>query len=163
MPASIARKDLAPKLEKDPDFYEKQGIKIHKTGDGEDAGTILRQDPGPLNSLGRMKFNFQNRHAVYLHGTPHVELFGKDARALSSGCIRLKEPLELAQILLKNNPQWTTERIQENIDSVKTKTISFKDKTPIKLLYWTTVIDKKDRVNFYNDIYGLDREWEKML
>lgn len=159
VPASIAEKDLFPKLEKDPEFFEKQGI--HVRGEGE--GAMLRQDPGPLNSLGRMKFNFNNRHAVYLHGTPHAELFGRDDRTRSSGCIRLKEPMELALILLKDNPEWTAEKIQQKIDTVKTITVPMKKRTPIKLLYWTAVVDKQDRVNFFLDIYGLDAVWAKFL
>lgn len=166
VPESIAQKDLFPKAEEDPNFFKKQGIKRHTLGSDEDPEhrvTMLRQDPGPLNSLGRIKFNFQNRHAVYLHGTPHVELFGRDDRTRSSGCIRLKEPMELAQILMSNASEWNAETIQKKIDSLKTQRINTPSKMPIKLLYWTNIVDSKDRVQFYNDVYGLDAEWLKYL
>lgn len=155
VPTSIAEKDLIPKMEKDPEFLSKQGI---HAGDG-----TMRQDPGPLNSLGRIKFNFQNPHAVYLHGTPHQELFGKDDRTRSSGCIRLKDPAELALIFMKNNPEWTPDRLQKRIDSMKTSHVTPPEKTPIKLLYWSAIVDSKDRVQFFNDVYGLDAEWAKLL
>ncbi|MDX1921890.1 MAG: L,D-transpeptidase family protein [Alphaproteobacteria bacterium] len=159
VPSSIAEKDLLPKWEKDPEFLEKQGI--HHRGGGGDG--MLRQDPGPLNSLGRIKFNFQNPFAVYLHGTPHQELFGKDDRTRSSGCIRLKDPAELALIFMKNNPDWTPDRLQKRIDSMKTQRVTPPEKTPIKLLYWSAIVDSKDRVQFFNDVYGLDAEWAKLL
>ena len=159
VPSSIAQKDLIPKLEKDPEFLEKQGI--HNNGQGGDGS--LRQDPGPLNSLGRIKFNFSNPHAVYLHGTPHQELFGRDDRTRSSGCIRLKDPAELALIFMKNNPDWTPDKLQKRIDSMKTQHVTPPEKTPIKLLYWSTIVDSKDRVEFFNDVYGLDAEWAKLL
>lgn len=159
VPSSIAEKDLLPKMEKDPDFLEKQGI--HNNGRAGDG--MLRQDPGPLNSLGRIKFNFSNPFAVYLHGTPHQELFGKDDRTRSSGCIRLKDPAELALIFMKNNPDWTPDKLQRRIDSMKTQHVTPPEKTPIKLLYWSTIVDSKDRVEFFNDVYGLDAEWAKLL
>lgn len=160
VPSSIAEKDLLPKMEKDPDFLEKQGI--HKRGnDGGDG--MLRQEPGPLNSLGRIKFNFSNPFAVYLHGTPHQELFGKDDRTRSSGCIRLKDPAELALIFMKNNPDWTPDKLQKRIDSMKTQHVTPPEKTPIKLLYWSAIVDSKGRVEFFNDVYGLDAEWVDML
>ncbi|MBY0429067.1 MAG: L,D-transpeptidase family protein [Alphaproteobacteria bacterium] len=159
VPSSIAEKDLIPKMQKDPEFLEKQGI--HNNGHGGDGG--LRQEPGPLNSLGRIKFNFSNPFSVYLHGTPHQELFGKDDRTRSSGCIRLKDPAELALIFMKNNPEWTPDKLQKRIDSLKTSHVTPPEKTPIKLLYWSTIVDSKDRVEFFNDVYGLDAEWAKLL
>ncbi len=159
VPSSIAEKDLFPKMEKDPEFLEKQGI--HNNGHSGDGG--LRQEPGPLNSLGRIKFNFSNPFAVYLHGTPHQELFGKDDRTRSSGCIRLKDPAELALIFMKNNPDWTPDKLQKRINSVKTQHVTPPEKTPIKLLYWSTIVDSKGKVEFFNDVYGLDAEWAKLL
>ncbi len=159
VPSSIAEKDLFPKMEKDPEFLGKLGIHHNRhAGDG-----MLRQDPGPLNSLGRIKFNFANPFAVYLHGTPHQELFGKDDRTRSSGCIRLKDPAELALIFMKNNPDWTPDKLQKRINSMKTQHVTPPEKTPIKLLYWSTIVDSKDRVKFFNDVYGLDAEWVKLL
>jgi murein L,D-transpeptidase YcbB/YkuD len=161
VPSSIAEKDLLPKIEADPEFFEKQGIRVSDSKEG--GGRRLRQEPGPLNSLGRVKFNFHNPYAVYLHGTPHAELFGQDDRTRSSGCIRLKNPQELALILMKHDPKWDAENLQKKINSLKTQYVNLPDKTPIKLLYWTVTVDKKDQVQFYNDVYGLDQEWVKVL
>lgn len=161
VPRSIAEKDLLPKAEEDPNYLRKLGIKRRGGSDGGEE--MFRQDPGPLNSLGRIKFNFPNRFSVYMHGTPHVELFDKDDRTRSSGCIRLKEPVELAEILMKHNPDWSAEKIQKKIDSLKTTRTTPPEKTPIKLLYWTTLVDNKDRVQFFLDVYGLDEEWLKLL
>ena len=72
----------------------------------------IRQNPGPLNALGRVKFMFPNRHNVYLHDTPSRELFGRTERAFSSGCIRLERPMELADYLLRGDPSWPPERIR---------------------------------------------------
>ena len=160
VPSSIAEKDLMPKIEEDPEFLRKQGI--HRNG-GDSSESGFRQDPGPLNSLGRIKFNFANSFSVYLHGTPHQELFGKDDRTRSSGCIRLKDPAELALIFMKNNPEWTPDKLQRRINSMKTQHVTPPEKTPIKLLYWSSIVDAKDRVAFFNDVYGLDAEWAKLL
>ena len=165
VPESIAMKDLLPKLEEDPDYLENLGIQMRAAGSAseETSGRGLRQEPGPMNSLGRVKFNFHNRFSIYLHGTPHLELFARDDRNRSSGCIRLKQPEELAAILMKGNPAFENGRLQEKIDSMKTQYVPLPEKIPIKVLYWTVTVDNKNRVQFYNDTYGLDRVWLKYL
>lgn len=160
VPASIARKDLLPQVEDDPYFLTKLGISQHAGTQGE---AMLRQDPGPKNSLGRIKFNFPNRFAVYLHGTPHLELFARDDRTRSSGCIRLKEPEQLAEILMQHDPAYSGENLQKKIDSLKTRHVTPPQHTPIKLLYWTAFPDGQARVQFYNDVYGLDKAWLDLL
>lgn len=164
VPRSIAERDILPKLRKNPDYLEKMGISVRGGEDGEgDIAGRLRQKPGPGNSLGRLKFNFANPHAVYLHGTPHTELFERDNRSQSSGCIRLEKPDDMAMIFLRDDPEWDEKRLQKTIDSVKTVVVKAPEKTPVKLLYWTVDVDDKNNVNFYNDIYNLDKEWLKYL
>jgi murein L,D-transpeptidase YcbB/YkuD len=160
VPRSIAQKDILPKLKDNPEYLESIGISLRGEDDGSgDIAGRLKQRPGPGNSLGRLKFNFHNLHAVYLHGTPHTELFDRDDRTRSSGCVRLQKPDELAMIFLKDQPGWSPDVLQKKIDSVKTITVKAPRRTPIKLLYWTVLVDEKDRVNFFNDVYGLDHDW----
>jgi murein L,D-transpeptidase YcbB/YkuD len=124
----------------------------------------LRQNPGPINSLGRLKFIFKNESSVYLHGTPAIELFKKTHRAFSSGCIRVEKPVELVVRLLdKNVPTYPTERIMEEIEGMKTSYIKLKEPVPIHVLYWTSWVDKTGKVHFRNDIYGLDQDLYQAL
>jgi murein L,D-transpeptidase YcbB/YkuD len=117
----------------------------------------LRQGPGPANALGRVKFMFPNKFSVYLHDTPAQELFGKEARAFSSGCIRLEAPLVLAELLLADNPAWPRSAIDAAVASGREQTITLGAKIPVHLLYWTAWIDPEDGLlNFRDDIYGRD-------
>jgi murein L,D-transpeptidase YcbB/YkuD len=170
VPLKIARKDILPKLKEDPHYLEKQGFvigggKIDPLGKGVNWATMseeefnfrLRQSPGDLNSLGRLKFDFDNDFAVYMHGTPHQDTFGKDIRAESSGCVRLRDPVEIAQILLaKNKDPWDEDCIDEQIDSKKTKWIPFAQPIPLYIVYWTVFTDETGALNFRNDIYDYD-------
>ena len=97
---------------------------------------------------------FPNRFDVYLHDTPARELFGKTARAFSSGCIRIERPLDLAEYLLK--PQWPREMLQAAIDAGTERTVRLPEKIPIHLLYWTVWADEDGTVCFREDIYGRD-------
>lgn len=163
VPRSIAEKDILPKLKQDPEYLEAMGISLRGDESIGDIASRLKQKPGPGNSLGRLKFNFQNPYAIYLHGTPHVELFDRDDRNRSSGCIRLQKPEDLAMIFLKDEPQWTPEILRQKIDSVKTITVKAPQRVPIKVLYWTVLVDDQNRVHFFNDVYGLDRDWAGYL
>ncbi|MBI3420314.1 MAG: L,D-transpeptidase family protein [Proteobacteria bacterium] len=161
VPGSIAEKDILPKLRENPNYLEEAGLEGPENAaelDGASSGQFW-QRPGPDNSLGRIKFNFVNRFGVYLHGTPHVELFDRDDRRQSSGCIRLKKPEELAEILMGNSPDWNEARLQERIDTMKTMHVPPRIKMPIKLLYWTVMMNSQNHVEFYNDVYQLDDPW----
>jgi len=171
VPVKIARKDILPKLRQDPHYLEKLGFVIKGSTDdphGEnidwksiDESTFafkLRQSPGDMNSLGRLKFDFDNDFAVYMHGTPHQELFKKNVRDLSSGCVRLNDPQQVAAILLASNAEpWDVERIDEEIESNKTKWIPLAKPIPIDIVYWTVFADEKGRINFRSDIYDYDQ------
>jgi murein L,D-transpeptidase YcbB/YkuD len=162
VPESIAEKDILPRLQENPDYLEELNMKgpdAERIANGGSLQGAFVQKPGPENSLGRIKFNFPNRFSVYLHGTPHVELFDRDDRRQSSGCIRLKKPEELAEILMGNSGEWSEARIQDRIDSMKTQHITPRLKMPIKVLYWTVMVDSRNRVQFYNDVYQLDDAW----
>ena len=117
----------------------------------------LRQNPGPGNALGRIKFLFPNKHSVYLHDTPNRGFFKKAQRNFSHGCIRVEKPLELAEFVLSSNPSWTQNTIQSSINKMKTKTVHLDKSITVYILYFTTWVDNEGTVNFHKDIYGLDK------
>lgn len=117
----------------------------------------LRQKPGRQNALGRIKFLFPNPHAIYLHDTPNKELFDRANRAYSSGCIRLQDPMDFADILLKNS-QWTPEKIRAAANKSKESWVNPPNETPIYLVYWTTWADAQGQIKFAQDIYNLDNK-----
>lgn len=116
----------------------------------------LRQDPGPKNALGRVKFMFPNPHLVYLHDTPSVENFERSERAFSSGCIRIEQPLELATQLLGSSGGWSRERIDSVIASGKTTTVWLPEPLPVLLLYWTALPTLEGELRFFRDLYRRD-------
>ena len=116
----------------------------------------LRQDAGPTNALGRIKFMFPNPYLVYLHDTPSKEKFEASDRALSSGCIRVEDPLGLADALLRGAGGWTRERIDTVIASEETTTVWLPEPVPVLLLYWTARPTPDGEVRFFRDLYGRD-------
>jgi murein L,D-transpeptidase YcbB/YkuD len=118
----------------------------------------LRQDPGPTNALGRIKFMFPNPYLVYLHDTPSKAKFEASDRALSSGCIRIEDPFGLADALLGGANGWTRERIDAVVASEKTTTVWLPEPVPVLLLYWTARPTPDGEVRFFRDLYGRDPE-----
>ncbi len=119
-------------------------------------GVMLRQDAGPGNSLGRLVIRFPNDYAVYLHDTPHQELFAGEQRSNSSGCIRVKRPRELAELLLDDPVQWNRAGIDRAIDTLKTQTVMLRKPVPLLLAYWTVDLHDDGHVGFRPDIYQRD-------
>ncbi len=117
----------------------------------------LRQNPGPGNPLGQIKFLFPNKHAVYLHDTPNRGFFKRAQRNFSHGCIRVERPVDLAEFVLEPNQEWTEGRIKSSINSRKTKTVHLNQTIPVYILYFTSWVDDQGNVNFHKDIYGLDQ------
>lgn len=115
------------------------------------------QMPGPYNAMGQVKFMFPNRHAVYLHDTPSKALFSRTSRAFSAGCIRVKNPLELARILLDDPENWSTEEIDALLASGKPQQVArIQRKIDVLLMYWTVSPTTSTRMQFHPDIYELD-------
>ena len=114
----------------------------------------LVQRPGPTNALGRVKFMFPNEHFVYLHDTPSRDLFDRNKRAFSSGCIRVEHPLDLAAELL--GPKWDRARIDAQIATGRTETVFLDKPITLMLLYWTTEVGADGNVTFWPDIYSRD-------
>ena len=169
VPYSIASKEILPAIKRDPEYFEKRDFDVKdRTGEIIDPATVdwssvtrrsfgytLVQRPGPSNALGRVKFMFPNKYAVYLHDTPSKYLFGKAERAFSHGCIRVENPYDFAEQLL--GPGWDQNKIAATLDSKETKTVMLPKPLPVLLMYWTTVVDREGEVYFYNDVYERDR------
>jgi len=173
IPPGIAVKDILPHIRKDPEYLTRQNIKVFRGWGGEskevDPKSIdwskvsardfpyrFRQDPGPGNALGQVKFMFPNKFNVYLHDTPVRELFTKTVRGFSSGCIRIEKPIELAEYLLRSDPKWTRETLLATIEKRAEQTIRLPQPVPVHLLYWTVWIDEEELIQFRSDIYGRD-------
>lgn len=173
VPHSLAVQDQLPLQKKDPDYFRRMGFRIFR-GWGADAaevdpatvdwGTVtpkgfpyrLRQDPGPLNALGGVKFMFPNSYNVYLHDTPAQDLFARQGRSFSSGCIRVENAAELALWLLRDDPSWTPRRVAESTKAGEEQTVRLQRQVPVHLLYWTAFADADGTVHFRPDIYGRD-------
>ena len=153
VPPSIVRKEILPALEKDPGYLERNNME--QIGTEGDLPKI-RQLPGPDNSLGRVKFLFPNSFNIYFHDTNAKSLFSKDKRAYSHGCIRLEEPEKMANYLLRDQPEWTPERIEDAMNSGTEKYVKLKEPIPVFITYYTAWVDDAGQLNFREDIYGHD-------
>lgn len=165
VPPTIFREDLLPELRRNSSYLATRGIDLlDRGGMPLDATTVdwtgrsfpyqLVQQPGANNALGRIKFMFPNEHFVYLHDTPSRDLFERDNRAFSSGCIRVENPFELAQFLLGSS--WSRERLDALVAAGKTQTVFLDKPLPVMLLYWTAEVDANGRVAFFPDVYQRD-------
>ncbi|MGZ8538673.1 MAG: L,D-transpeptidase family protein [Flavisolibacter sp.] len=154
IPASIVKNEIMPAMKKDPNYLKKNNMEL--TGNNESIPTI-RQLPGKDNALGKMKFLFPNTHDIYLHDTPNKNLFAKKVRALSHGCIRLADAKKLAAYLLRDQSDWTPEKIQNMNRSNKEEHIKLKKTQPVSLTYFTAWVDETGVINFRSDVYGHDK------
>lgn len=169
IPTSIAKNEIIPAIRKNPNYLNQKNMEV-VTGSGKvvDPSTInwssrsfpymIRQKPGKSNSLGLVKFMFPNSHSVYIHDTPSKSLFEKEDRALSHGCIRLQNPVKFAQILLKDDPTWTLEKIDQAMNQEKEQIVNLPRKIPVILVYLTFWADSKGQPHFRQDIYGRDSD-----
>ena len=169
VPPTILREDVLPKLRRDPGYLRRENIRvldrngrplnaaaINWQAAGNRPPYILRQDPGPQNALGRIKFVLPNSHSVYLHDTPRRELFERAERDFSSGCIRVDDPLSLAEILLADPVTWNRQTLETAIAAGQTRTVRLPRPWPILILYWTAEADAQGRVRFLPDVYQRD-------
>jgi murein L,D-transpeptidase YcbB/YkuD len=170
VPSGILSKDILPAVRRNPAYLAEKNLRVidyqgrEVDPRGIDWGResekhfpyLLRQDPGPNNALGRVKFVFPNKHDVYLHDTPSKELFERDVRAFSSGCIRVDRPFELAELLLNDPENWSREKIQAAMDGTQTRTVKLESPVPVLLYYWTAQGQPDGTAQFKTDIYGRD-------
>jgi L,D-transpeptidase YcbB len=117
---------------------------------------VFRQEPGPLNPLGQIKFVFPNPHNVYLHDTPSKHLFEREQRTFSHGCIRVHDPLRLAELVLNDPTRWSRTALEAAIEPGRTRTITLDVPLPVLILYWTASADLHGELHFYRDVYGRD-------
>jgi L,D-transpeptidase YcbB len=170
VPKTIADEDIVPKVLNNPNYLNEMHIDIldRQTDDAiminpdeidwqsaEENGFPyhFRQEPGNNNALGLVKFEFENSHDVYLHDTPAKDLFDKNKRDFSSGCIRLEKPFELANYLMKSDPTWDDERMQEILDTGRTSYVKASMPTEIVITYLTAWVDEAGNIQFRDDIY----------
>lgn len=166
VPPTILKNDILPKLRRNPGYLAANRIRVLDSQGRElspasvnwanPRGIVLRQDAGPGNSLGRLVIRFPNDYAVYMHDTPHQELFASEQRTYSSGCIRVEHPRELAELLLDDPVQWNRAGIDRAIDTLKTQTVMLPRPVPLLLAYWTVDLREDGRVGFRPDVYRRD-------
>ncbi len=176
VPHSLAVRDQLPLIRQNPAYLEEMGFSVLQGWGAEErrvdpAGIDwaalgprnfpyrLRQAPGPRNALGQAKFMFPNRHNVYLHDTPARGLFAKDERAASSGCIRVSDPMALAEWLLSGPGRPTVmerTRIEQTLASGRETTVRLGRALPVHLLYWTAWVEDDGRVHYVRDVYDRD-------
>jgi hypothetical protein len=146
--------ELMGQAREHPGYFERNDF-IVRGGHGEPVGLVQR--PGPRNTLGQIKFLFPNSHAVYLHDTSQRGLFGRSARSLSHGCVRVEKPKELAVALLGRDG-WTADRLEGALARARTQRIDLSTPVPIFIDYTTAFVDDQGRLNLRDDLYGHDRD-----
>lgn len=169
VPPTILREDLLPRLRRDPGYLASQNITVlDRNGRVVNPASVnwqavgsrppytFRQGPGPRNSLGRIKFMFPNPHSVFLHDTPARGLFEQAERNFSSGCIRVEDPLSLAEVVLGDPGRWNRRTLEAAIAEGKTLTVRLPRPWPVLILYWTAELDAEGQVRFLPDRYRRD-------
>jgi murein L,D-transpeptidase YcbB/YkuD len=175
LPPTILNEDIAPNLQKpktlfgqsntailrrhkirvslkgqpiNPDEVDWNKVSIHKY--------TFTQPSGPANVLGQFKFNFPNKHAIYMHDTPERDLFGERVRTFSHGCIRVHQPARLATLLLAEDKGWSAAKINALVAQGENKVIALRRPVPVHLTYFTLTVGEDGRLQTFADIYGLD-------
>ena len=174
IPNTILMDDVLPELLKGPEYLEKRNMRLLRNDGTElkyneiDWSVItkdnfpymVRQNPGPGNALGQVKFMFPNAYNVYIHDTPSKRYFAREERDMSSGCVRVENPFDLAVLLLSDIPEWSPPKIRTAMQQDKEQIVRLKIPVDVVLIYLTAWTDGKDRIQFRKDIYQKD---EKVL
>jgi L,D-transpeptidase YcbB len=180
VPYSIARAEFFSRIARDPDYLSKKGFEVvNSRQEVVAAGTVtnevldqlragklfIRQNPGPKNSLGLVKFIFPNDYNIYMHDTPEQVFFSKSRRDFSHGCIRLERPADLAVWVLRNNPgDWDIARVRAAMNgTASNQQVNLAHPIPVLIVYATVIVTEDGTVHFYDDIYGHDATLEKTL
>jgi murein L,D-transpeptidase YcbB/YkuD len=169
IPPSIARKETLPAIRRNPGYLNANHMEVVNTA-GQPVSLsrvnwkaspfpyLIRQKPGEHNALGLVKFMFPNPYNVYLHDTPSKQLFEREVRAFSHGCIRMEHPETFAALLLKDRKEWPVARMQEVMHQGKEEIVPLTNKIPVAVLYFTFLVSDTGTPVFYEDIYGRDEE-----
>jgi L,D-transpeptidase YcbB len=173
VPPGIAANDQLPRIREDPGYVARQNMVLfdNATNRRVDPHAVnwsgmtgaqfnrlyrLRQEPGPNNALGNVKFMFPNQHNVYLHDTPARELFDRVTRTFSSGCIRVERAMELAEFLLSDDPEWTRERLDQTVRQGRERAVTLPRPVPVHVQYWTGWVEPDGTIQFREDVYDRD-------
>lgn len=160
VPESIVKNEILPAMRRNGNYLSRNNMEQTGTSNGL---PIIRQRPGGNNSLGRVKFIFPNSYNIYFHDTPAKSLFNRESRAFSHGCIRLSEPKKLATYLLRNQKEWTTEKIDQAMNSPKEVWVTLPKTIPVVISYFTAWVNSEGLLNFREDIYGHDKKMAERL
>ena len=179
VPVDIAKKELVPHILEDHGYLETKNFEVtdrkgvvltnYTARQVSQGVAMVRERPGPKNSLGLVKFMFPNQYDVYLHSTPAVSLFGRTRRDFSHGCIRVQKPIDLAVWVLdgqadKDGQPWDLDKVQEAMtDGPDNKTVGLKTPLPIVIFYLTAIVEESGQVDFFDDLYKYDEDLEKVL
>ena len=177
VPRKIAAEEVLAKAVEDPEYLSSRSFTVFDSSGAKiDPKTVawagvspahlkyrFRQEPGPSNPLGSIKFMFPNRFSIYLHDTSNPGLFKRSERDFSHGCVRIEKPVEFAEYLLRDGGKWSRADIETAMKSNKTRRINLPEPVPIYLLYWTAFVDAEGRVNFRRDLYGHDEVLDTAL
>ncbi|MFO1467358.1 MAG: L,D-transpeptidase family protein [Steroidobacteraceae bacterium] len=179
VPRGIVRKEMLEPIRRNPDYLKRNNLElVDGPGDASpvrpvnaqtlaalEAGQLrVRQRPGADNALGLVKFIFPNAHNVFMHSTPAHQLFAQTRRAFSHGCIRVSDPVKLAQFVLPAaGPGWDRERIVAAMQGADNVRIPLKSAVPVMILYGTVLATEGGPILFFEDLYGLDRQLEHLL
>ena len=172
VPPSILRGEIVPAIQRNRNYVASKNYEV-TTNDGKivtsgeisddvlaqlKAGKLaVRQKPGPTNALGLVKLMFPNEYNVYLHSTPSQQLFSRSRRDFSHGCIRVEKPAELTAWVLRHNPDWSVERVQDAMQKGSDNvTVRLAQSVPVFIVYGTATTYENGEVHFYDDIYGHD-------
>jgi murein L,D-transpeptidase YcbB/YkuD len=162
--------ELLNQIRRNPAYLREQNIRVFTQGGTEvDRARIdyasytsrsfpyvFRQEPGVLNPLGEIKLLFPNRYNVYLHDTPSRSLFDREQRVFSHGCIRVQDPIRLAELVLNDSVRWSQAAIRKEIEKGVLQRIPVSNQLPVLILYWTASADLHGELHFYRDVYGRD-------
>lgn len=170
VPYSISSREILPKLRTDDNYLARNNMLLLSGGKKVNPANVdwseiysnnfpyrIRQEPGPKNALGRVKFLFPNEYSIYLHDTPSQKPFKETIRAYSHGCVRLYEPIRFAEYILDGS-KYDAEKIKKTLDRKKNKRIELDEPIPIYILYFTTWVDKENNLRFQPDVYKRDRD-----
>ena len=174
IPPSIARNETLPAIRKNAGYLQRNNMEVVNTAgqplspsqvnwNAKPFPYLIRQKPGESNALGQVKFMFPNPNNVYLHDTPAKQLFEQDIRTFSHGCIRMQQPRDFAELLLKNKGDWTSEKVGLAMGQGKEEIVNLPYKIPVGIVYFTFLVDAGGQPRFFADVYRRDAELLALL